>query len=60
MTKEGTATANAPAPELRMEYQAVYKKAKFAAVTTKNKCKTAATKMFQFYANLLSSDAKYA
>ncbi len=52
--------ANEPAPELRAEYQADYEKAKFAAETAKNKCKAAATKMFQFYANLLSLDAKYA
>jgi hypothetical protein len=51
--KEGAASANAPAPELRREYQADYEKAKFAAETAKNKRKTAATKMFQFYANLL-------
>ncbi len=58
--KEGMALANAPAPEVRMENQAGYKKAKFATETAKNKCKAVATKMFQFYANLLSSDAKYA
>ena len=40
--------------------QADYKKAKFAAETAKNKRKAAATKMFQFYANLLSADAKFA
>jgi hypothetical protein len=28
-------------------------------LTAKNKCEAAATKMFQFYANLLSLDAKY-
>ena len=58
-TKEGAALANAPASELHVEYQANYDKAKFAAETAKNKCKAAATKMFQFYANLLFSDAKY-
>jgi hypothetical protein len=58
-TKEGTALANAPAPELCNEYQALYNKATFAEETTKNKRKAAATKMFQFYSNLLSSDAKY-
>jgi hypothetical protein len=57
--KEGVALANAPAPDLRMEYQADYEKAKFAAETTKNKRKAAATKMFQVYTNFLSSDAKY-
>ncbi len=35
-------------------------KATFAKETAKNKKKAAATKMFQFYANLLSLDAKYA
>jgi hypothetical protein len=45
-TKKGEALANAPAPELRTEYQADYKKAKFAAETTKNKRKATATKIF--------------
>ncbi len=58
-TKEGTALSNAPAPELRDEYQALYNKVIFAKETAKNKKKAAATKMFQFYANLLSLDAKY-
>jgi hypothetical protein len=57
-TKEGAALANASAPELCKEYQAVYDKASFAKETAKNKSKAAATKMFQFYANLLSFDAK--
>ncbi len=51
--------ANNSAPELRNEYQAVYDKASFAEETAKNKHKAAATKMFQFYCNLLSLDAKY-
>jgi hypothetical protein len=42
-----------------VEYQANYYKAKFAAESAKKSRKAAATKMFQFYANLLSSDAKY-
>jgi hypothetical protein len=58
-TKEGTALANAPAQELCNEYQALHDKATFAKEIAKNKCKAAATKMFQFYANLLSLDAKY-
>jgi hypothetical protein len=58
-TKEGAASANASAPELHKEYQAVYNKASFAKETAKNKRKAAATKMFQFYSNLLSLDAKY-
>ncbi len=51
--------SNAPAPELCNEYKALYDKAIFAKETTKNKKEAAATKMFQFYMNLLSSDAKY-
>jgi hypothetical protein len=58
--KEDATLANAPAPELHAEYQADYKNGKFAAETTKNKHEATATKMFQFYANLLSADAKYA
>jgi hypothetical protein len=58
--EEGAASANAPAPDQYVEYQADYEKAKFVAETAKNKHKAAATKMFQFYANLLSLDAKYA
>ncbi len=56
--KEGAASANAPAPEVHAEHQADYKKARVASETAKNKRKAAATEMFQFYANLLSSDAK--
>jgi hypothetical protein len=59
-TKEGVALANATAPELCNEYQALYDKTTFAKETAKNKCEAAATKMFQFYVNLLSLDAKYA
>jgi hypothetical protein len=58
-TKEGAALADAPAPELCDEYQALYDKATFAKEIAKNKKEAAATKMFQFYTNLLSSDAKY-
>jgi hypothetical protein len=58
-TKEGAASADAPAPELCNEYQAFYDKAIFAKETAKNKKEAAATEMFQFYANLLSLDAKY-
>jgi hypothetical protein len=56
-TKVGAALADAPALELHAEYQADYKKAKFATETAKSKHKAAATKMFQLYANLLSADA---
>jgi hypothetical protein len=58
--QEGAALADAPDPELHTEYQADHEKAKFAAEATKNKCKAAATKMFQFYANLQFVDGKYA
>jgi hypothetical protein len=51
--------ADAPDPVLCAECQADYKKAKFAPETTKNKRKAVATKMFQFYVNLLSVDDKY-
>jgi hypothetical protein len=59
-TKEGTAQVNATVPDLVVECKAIYKKAILAKETTKNQKDAAATKMFQFYANLLSSDAKYA
>ncbi len=52
--------SNAPAPELCNEYKALYDKAIFAKETAKNKKEAPATKMFQFYANLSSLDAKYA
>jgi hypothetical protein len=58
-TKEGAVLANASAPELLKEYKTVYDKASFAKEAAKNKKEVAATKMFQFYANLLSLDAKY-
>ncbi len=45
---------------LWLMYQADYEKAKSAAGAPKNQREAAATKMFQFYANLLSADAKYA
>jgi hypothetical protein len=58
-TKECAALANAPSLELCDEYQALYNKVTFAKETAKNKREAAATKMFQFYTNLLSLDAKY-
>jgi hypothetical protein len=58
-TKEATALADAPAPELCNKYQALYNKAIFAKETAKNKKDATAIKMFQFYTNLLSLDAKY-
>jgi hypothetical protein len=57
-TKEGAALAEAPDAELHAEYQADYKKAKIAAETAKKKREATNTKMFQFYTNLLSVDAK--
>ncbi len=58
-TKEGMALADAPAPELCNNYQALYHKATFAKETAKNKREAPAIKMFQFHTNLLSSNAKY-
>ncbi len=58
-TKKGAAPADATAPELCAEYKALYKKATLAKETTRIQKDAAATKMFQFYANLLSLDAKY-
>jgi hypothetical protein len=57
-TMESAALTSTSAPELCKEYQAVYDKASFAKETIKNKCEATSTKMFQFYANLLSLDAK--
>jgi hypothetical protein len=42
-----------------MEYKKDLEKAKFVAETTKNKTESTAKEMFQFYANLLSLDAKH-
>jgi hypothetical protein len=60
MLLRSAALSNAPAPDLCEEYMALYVKAMFAKETAKNKKEAAATKMFQFFANLLSLDAKYA
>jgi hypothetical protein len=54
------ATADATAPELCAEYKTIYEKATHAKETAKIQKDAAATEMFQFYANLLSSDVKYA
>ncbi len=59
-TKEGMAPSNASAPELCKEYKAIYEKAIIAKETAKNQKDAAASEMFQFYANLLSPNAKYA
>jgi hypothetical protein len=53
-TKEGAASYKAPAPDLCKKYQADYDKAYFVKETAKNKREASGTKMFQFYANLLS------
>jgi hypothetical protein len=45
-TKESLALANASAPELCKEYQAIYDKAFVVKETTKNKREATATKMF--------------
>ncbi len=58
-TKVGAALSDAPAPDLCDEYTALYDKAILVKETAKNKKEAAATKMFQFYANLLSLNAKY-
>ncbi len=44
-TKKGAALADTPAPELCVEYQADYDKAKSTAETAKNKCEAAVTEM---------------
>jgi hypothetical protein len=59
-TKEGATQVNSTAPDLCLECKALYEKAIAAKEAAKIQKDTAATKMFQFYANLLSSDAKYA
>ncbi len=59
-TKEGAAPADAAAPELCDEYKVLYEEATRAKEAAKIQKDAAATKMFQFYANLLSLDAKYA
>ncbi len=59
-TKEGVALSNATAPDLCEEYKALYEKVVLAKETVKSQKETTATKMFQFYANLVSLDAKYA
>jgi hypothetical protein len=58
-TREGAVLSDAPASDLCEGYKALYEKAMFAKETVKNKKEAAATKMFQFYANLSSLDAKY-
>jgi hypothetical protein len=59
-TKEGAALSDAPAQNLCKEYKGLYEKALLAKETAKKQKESTATKMFQFYVNLLSLDAKYA
>jgi hypothetical protein len=59
-TKEGTTQDNDTALDLHVECKAHYEKATHAKETAKLQKDAAATKMFQFYANLLSSNVKYA
>ncbi len=59
--KEDTTQVTATAPDhLCIECKAQYEKALFAKEAAKIQRDAAATKMFQFYAYLLSLDAKYA
>jgi hypothetical protein len=56
---EGAAMTNTTAQELHEESKALYVKASLANKAAKIRKEAAATEMFQFYTNLLSSDAKY-
>ncbi len=58
-TKEGAALSYTPAPDLCEKYKAINEKAILVKETDKNQKDAAATKMFQFYVNLLSLDVKY-
>jgi hypothetical protein len=58
--KEAAAMADASEPELQAIYQLDLEKAKEAAENARAKAESAANDMIQFYANLLSVDAKYA
>ncbi len=49
MLKEGAATVDAIAPELRAERYKDLEKARFAAETAKNKKESDTKEMFQFY-----------
>jgi hypothetical protein len=57
--KEDATQVDTTAPDLCLECEAQYEKAIAAKEAAKIQRDTAAIKMFQFYANLLSSDAKY-
>ncbi len=58
--KEGATTADASEPNLWANFQLDHEKAKQVAENNKAKVESAAKDMLQFYANLLSVDAKYA
>jgi hypothetical protein len=59
-SQESGSLADAPDPELCALYQNDLDKAKAASETARNKEESTAKVMIQFYANLLSADAKYA
>jgi hypothetical protein len=58
--KETMVTTDILEPDLQAMYQSNLKKAREAAEKAKVKAELAAQDMFQFYANLLSVDSKYA
>ncbi len=58
--KEAAAMADASEPNLQATFLLGLKKAREASENTRTKAKSAAQDMFQFYANLLSVDTKYA
>jgi hypothetical protein len=57
--KDSVATADASEPNLQAIYQLDLEKAKEAAENARAKAESTAKDIFQFYANLLSVDAKY-
>jgi hypothetical protein len=59
-SKEAEAKAEAPDPEMQANFLLDLKKAMEAAENAKGKMITTANKMFHFYTNLLSVEAKYA
>jgi hypothetical protein len=58
-TKEGATQVDTTAPDLCAECKAIYQKATATKEAAKIQKDAAASKMIQFYTNLLSSDAKY-
>jgi hypothetical protein len=58
--KKAESTADVPDPNMRAMYLQDLKKAKEASEKAKCNMTTTSNKMFQYYANLLSSEAKYA